>query len=206
MQDIKVEPSLDLQVIVTGTHLSPEFGLTYQEIEQSGFNIDAKVEMLLSGDTSVAVTKSMGLGMIGFADAYEQLKPDMILLLGDRFEIFAAAAAAHIAGIPLAHLHGGETTEGAFDEALRHSITKMSHLHFVAAQEYQKRVIQLGEHPDRVFLVGGLGVDAIKRLHLLNREDLETSIDFKLSNKNLLVTFHPVTLMAMVLLNRCLNF
>jgi GDP/UDP-N,N'-diacetylbacillosamine 2-epimerase (hydrolysing) len=194
MKDIKAEPSLDLQVIVTGTHLSPEFGLTYQEIEQSGFSIDAKVEMLLSGDTSVAVTKSIGLGMIGFADAYEQLKPDMILLLGDRFEIFAAAAAAHIAGIPVAHLHGGETTEGAFDEALRHSITKMSHLHFVAAPEYQKRVIQLGEHPDRVFLVGGLGVDAIKRLHLLNREDLETSIDFKLSNKNLLVTFHPVTL------------
>jgi GDP/UDP-N,N'-diacetylbacillosamine 2-epimerase (hydrolysing) len=175
-------------------HLSPEFGLTYLEVEQAGFEIDAKVEMLLSADTATAVTKSMGLGLIGFADAYSRLSPDLIVVLGDRFEILAAASAALIAGIPVAHLHGGETTEGAFDEAIRHSITKMSHLHFVAAEDYRNRVIQLGEHPDRVFLVGGLGIDAIKRVTLLDRAALETSLNFKLGPKNLLITFHPVTL------------
>jgi GDP/UDP-N,N'-diacetylbacillosamine 2-epimerase (hydrolysing) len=175
-------------------HLSPEFGLTYREIEQAGFVINAKVEMLLSADTVTAVTKSMGLGLISYADAYERLTPDLIVVLGDRFEIFAATAAALIAGIPVAHLHGGETTEGAFDEAIRHSITKMSHLHFVAAEDYRRRVIQLGEQPDRVFLVGGLGIDAIKRTELLDREALETSLDFKLGPRNLLITFHPVTL------------
>jgi len=194
MLDIHAERMLDLQLIVTGMHLSSEFGLTYQEIEQAGFTIDAKVEMLLSGDTSTAVTKSMGLGLIGFADAYERLAPDLIVVLGDRFEIFAAAAAALIAGIPVAHLHGGETTEGAFDEALRHSITKMSHLHFVAAEDYRRRVIQLGEQPERVFLVGGLGIDAIKRITLMERDALEASLDFKLGRRNLLITFHPVTL------------
>jgi GDP/UDP-N,N'-diacetylbacillosamine 2-epimerase (hydrolysing) len=170
MQEINASDALTLQVIATGMHLSPEFGSTYREIEQAGFNIDARVEMLLSADTASAVTKSMGLGLIGYADAYARLAPDLIVLLGDRFEIFAAAAAAMIAGIPIAHLHGGETTEGAFDEAIRHSITKMSHLHFVAAEDYKRRVIQLGEQPERVFLVGGLGVDAIKRIKLLDRE------------------------------------
>jgi len=194
MQGIKDDPGLMLQIIATGLHLSPEFGLTYQAIEQDGFQIDRKVEMLISSDTAVGIAKSMGLGLIGFADALHDLQPDLIVVLGDRFEIFAAVSAALVACIPVAHLHGGETTEGAFDEALRHSITKMSHLHFVAAEEYRQRVIQLGEQPDRVFLVGGLGIDNIKRLSLLDRSALEASLDFKMGHKNLLITFHPVTL------------
>lgn len=194
MQEVAASEALTLQVVATGMHLSPEFGLTYREIEQAGFNIDAKVEMLVSADTSSAVTKSMGLGLIGLADAYARLSPDLIVLLGDRFEIFAAAAAAMISGIPIAHLHGGETTEGAFDECIRHSITKMSHLHFVAAEDYRNRVIQLGEQPERVFLVGGLGIDAIKRTTFMTREALEESIDFRFGKRNLLITFHPVTL------------
>ena len=194
MQGIKDDPELELQVIATGMHLSPEFGLTYQAIEQDGFQIDRKVEMLTSSDTAVGIAKSMGLGMIGFADALHELQPDLIVVLGDRFEIFAAVSAALVARIPVAHLHGGETTEGAFDEALRHSITKMSHLHFVAAEAYRQRVIQLGERPSRVFLVGGLGIDNIKRLQLLDRTALEASLDFKLGARNLLITFHPVTL------------
>jgi GDP/UDP-N,N'-diacetylbacillosamine 2-epimerase (hydrolysing) len=194
MQGIKDDSELTLQIIATGMHLSPEFGLTYREIEKDGFQIDRKVEMLTSSDTSVGIAKSMGLGMIGFADAVDDLKPDLIVVLGDRFEIFAAVSAALVACIPVAHLHGGETTEGAFDEALRHSITKMSHLHFVAAEQYRQRVIQLGEQPDQVLLVGGLGIDNIKRLQLLDRAELEASLDFKLGLKNLLITFHPVTL------------
>jgi GDP/UDP-N,N'-diacetylbacillosamine 2-epimerase (hydrolysing) len=194
MQEIQSQPELELQVVATGMHLSPEFGSTWHEIEDAGFSINARVEMLLSADSNTAVTKSMGLGVIGFADAYERLQPDIVLVLGDRFEIFAAASAALIAGIPIAHLHGGETTEGAFDEAIRHSITKMSHLHFVAADEYRRRVIQLGEQPERVFNVGGMGIDAIKRIKLLSREELEKSLDFHLGEKNLLITFHPVTL------------
>ena len=194
MQGVKEAPELTLQIIATGMHLSPEFGLTYKVIEQDGFQIDRKVEMLTSSDTPVGIAKSMGLGMIGFADTLNELQPDLIVVLGDRFEIFSAVSAALVARIPVAHLHGGETTEGAFDEALRHSITKMSHLHFVAAEPYRQRVIQLGEQPDRVFLVGGLGIDNIKRLQLLGREALETSLNFKLGIKNLLITFHPVTL------------
>lgn len=194
MQCIKEDTELVLQIIATGMHLSPEFGLTYQAIEKDGFQIDRKVEMLTSSDSSVGVAKSMGLGLIGFADALSELQPDLIVVLGDRFEIFSAVSAALVARIPVAHLHGGETTEGAFDEAFRHSITKMSHLHFVAAEAYRKRVIQLGEHPDRVFLVGGLGIDNIKRMQLLDRANLEAALDFKLGLKNLLITFHPVTL------------
>jgi len=194
MEEIRESASLELQVIATGMHLSPEFGLTYCDIEADGFQIDRKVEMLLSADTPSAISKSMGLAMIGFADAYAQLRPDLLLVLGDRYEILAAATAAMIARIRIAHLHGGETTEGAFDEAIRHSITKISHLHFVAAEEYRKRVIQLGEHPDRVFQVGGLGIDNIHRLPLLSREALEESLDFSLGERSLLITFHPVTL------------
>ena len=194
MQGIQDDPDLVLQVIATGAHLSPEFGLTYREIEKEGFQIDHKVEMLTSSDTSVGIAQSMGLGMIGFAGALSTLKPDLIVVLGDRFEIFSAVSAALVARIPVAHLHGGETTEGAFDEAFRHSITKMSHLHFVAAQAYRQRVIQLGEQPQRVFLVGGLGVDTIKRTKLLDRAALEATMDFKFGIKNLLITFHPVTL------------
>ena len=194
MQGVKDDPELTLQIIATGMHLSPEFGLTYREIEKDGLQIDRKVEMLTSSDTPVGIGKSMGLGLIGFADALNELSPDLIVVLGDRFEIFAAVAAALVARIPVAHLHGGEATEGLIDEAIRHSITKMSHLHFVAAEEYRQRVIQLGEQPERVFLVGGLGIDSIKRLKLLDRAELEASLDFKLGQKNLLITFHPVTL------------
>ena len=196
MQGIKDEPELTLQIIATGMHLSPEFGLTYREIEKDGFQIDLKVEMLTSSDTPVGIAKSMGLGLIGFADALDVLQPNLIVVLGDRFEIFSAVSAALIARVPVAHLHGGEKTEGAFDEALRHSITKMSHLHFVAAEEYRQRVIQLGEQTERVFLVGGLGVDNIKRLKLIERAELEASLDFKLGQKSLLITFHSATLEA----------
>jgi len=194
MEEIERTPSLQLQVIATGMHLSPEFGLTYREIECDGFRIDCKVEMLLSSDTPMGLAKSMGLGLIGFADAFQRLQPDVLVLLGDRFEIFAAAAAATVARIPMAHIHGGEVTQGAFDEPLRHAITKMAHLHFVAAEEYRRRVIQLGEAPERVYLVGALGLDGIKRLRLLDREGLEQALDFKLGARSLLVTFHPVTL------------
>ncbi|MEO6407817.1 MAG: UDP-N-acetylglucosamine 2-epimerase, partial [Burkholderiaceae bacterium] len=168
--------------------------LTYLEIEADGYGIDARVEMLLSSDSATGVAKAMGLGMIGFADALDRLRPDIVLLLGDRFEILAAASAALVLSLPIAHLHGGETTEGAFDEAIRHSVTKMSHLHFVAAEPYRRRVVQLGEDPARVFLVGGLGVDAIERLDLLGRAALEYALGFALGPRSLLITFHPATL------------
>lgn len=187
-------PVLQLQLIATGMHLSPEFGLTVQEIEADGYRIDRKVEMLLSSDTPVGITKSMGLGMIGFADALSELQPDLLLVLGDRFEIFAGASAALIARIPIGHIHGGEATEGVIDESIRHSITKMSHYHFVATDEYRRRVIQLGESPNRVFQVGGLGVDNITHMELLSRHELEVDIDFQFLSKNLLITYHPVTL------------
>ena len=193
MKAIQNDPDLELQVIVTGMHLSPEFGLTYKEVEKE-FNINKKIEMLLSSDTAVGISKSMGLAQISFAEAYEELQPDLVVLLGDRYEIFSAASAAMIARIPIAHLHGGETTEGAFDEAIRHSITKMAYWHFTAAEPYRQRVIQLGESPDRVFNVGGLGIENIKRLPLLSKPDFEKSIDFKLARCNLLITYHPVTL------------
>ena len=193
MKGIEADERLELQLIVTGMHLSPEFGLTYKEIAKE-FTIHKKIEMLLSSDTAVGISKSMGLAHISFAEAYDELRPDLVVVLGDRYEIFSAATTATIARIPLAHLHGGETTEGAYDEAMRHSITKMSQLHFVATEVYRKRVIQLGEHPHRVFNVGGLGIENIKRLDLLSKEAFEASIDFNLAPKNLLVTFHPVTL------------
>jgi GDP/UDP-N,N'-diacetylbacillosamine 2-epimerase (hydrolysing) len=194
MQGIKDDPLLTLQTVATGMHLSPEFGLTYKAIEKDGFQIDRKVEMLTSSDTAVGISQSMGLGLIGFADALNELQPDLIVVLGDRFEILSAVAAALVFRIPVAHLHGGETTQGAIDEAIRHSITKMSHLHFVAAEKYRDRVVQLGEQPDHVFLVGGLGIDSIKRIDLLPRLALEDALDFKLGDRSLLITFHPATL------------
>jgi GDP/UDP-N,N'-diacetylbacillosamine 2-epimerase (hydrolysing) len=194
MQRIKDDPALALQVIATGMHLSPTFGLTYREIEADGFIIDFKIETLSSSDTPVGVAESISKGLIGCAEAFNRLQPDVIVVLGDRFEIFAATAAALVAKIPVAHLHGGETTVGAFDEAFRHSITKMSHLHFVAAEEYGKRVIQLGENPKNVFLVGGLGVDGIQNVTLLSKDELESSLGIKFQSKSLLITFHPVTL------------
>ncbi len=194
MEGIRSSQLLRLQLVVTGMHLSPEFGLTIRSIEEDGFLVDRKVEMLLSSDTAVGIAKSIGLAVIGFADVLADLKPDLLLVLGDRYEIFAATTAAMIAQVPIAHVHGGETTEGAFDEAIRHSITKMSYLHFVATEEYRNRVIQLGEHPDRVVRVGGLGVDNINRLKLYARHELEAALNFKLMKRNLLITFHPVTL------------
>ena len=194
MKSIKNETDLELQIIATGMHLSPEFGLTYKEIEKDGYYIDKKVEMLLSADTSSAVSKSTGLGLIGFADAFHELNPDIVVLLGDRFEVLAAAIAANFARIPISHISGGETTVGALDEAIRHSITKMAWWHFVAADEYEKRVIQLGEHPDRVFNVGDVGVDAIKKATLLSKEELTKKSGIQFGEKNLLITYHPVTL------------
>jgi len=194
MEAIRACSDLDLQLIATGSHLSPEFGLTYREIEADGFHIDRKLEVLLSSDGATGVAKSTGVGLIAFADALQQLQPDIVLVLGDRFEIFAAVAAALFARIPVAHLHGGEVTEGSFDDPMRHCITKMSHLHFVAAEEYRQRVIQLGEHPERVFVVGGLGADGIRKVQLLERAALEASLGIRFAARNLLVTFHPATL------------
>ena len=191
---ISTNRALELRLVATGMHLSPEFGLTYREIEQDGFSIARKVEMLLSSDSSRGVAKSIGLGVIGFADAFADLAPDMVVLLGDRFETLAAATAALVAGVPIAHIHGGEKTEGAFDESIRHAITKMAHLHFVAAEEYRLRVIQLGEEPARVHCVGGLGVDAIDAVVPIEKSELERDIGFSFGERNLLVTFHPATL------------
>ncbi len=194
MKEVQTDPELELQVVATGMHLSTEFGLTYKVIENDGFDIDAKVEMLLASDTSVGIAKSMGLGVIGFADALDALKPDVMVLLGDRFEILAAAQAALVARIPVAHIHGGETTEGLIDEAIRHSVTKMAQIHFVAAEPYRRRVVQLGESPARVFNFGAIGLDNVQKTKFLNRKELEASIDFELGELNFLVTYHPVTL------------
>jgi GDP/UDP-N,N'-diacetylbacillosamine 2-epimerase (hydrolysing) len=194
MKSIKDDPKLNLQIIATGMHLSHEFGLTYKEIENDGFLINCKIEMLLSADTPSAISKSSGMGLIGFADAYNELNPDIIVVLGDRFEILAASIAALFARIPIAHISGGETTMGAFDEAIRHSITKMAWWHFVADDVFQKRVVQLGEDPERVFNVGCLGVDAIKKTKLLSKEELMKKTGIKFGKKNLLITYHPVTL------------
>jgi len=194
LKEIQADAELLLQLIVTGMHLSPEFGLTYKTIEEDGFAIDVKVEMLLSSDTPVGIAKSIGLGVIGFADALDRIKPDIMVVLGDRYEVFAAVQAALVARIPVAHIHGGETTEGAIDESIRHAITKMSHLHFVAAESYRTRVIQLGEHPDTVVNVGALGIENLKHLQLLNKSQLEQSINFDMGTSCFLVTYHPATL------------
>ncbi|BFG70380.1 UDP-N-acetylglucosamine 2-epimerase [Sediminibacterium sp. KACHI17] len=194
MKSISDDPLLKLQVCVTGMHLASEFGLTYKEIESDGFTIDEKVEILLSSDTTIGISKSIGLGIISFAEVFQRLSPDVILILGDRFEIFAAASAAMVCKIPIAHCHGGESTEGLIDESIRHAVTKMSHLHFTASEEYRNRVIQLGEEPSRVFNVGALGIENINRLTLLDRKAFEESIGFNLGKKSIIVTFHPVTL------------
>lgn len=194
IDQILLSKEFQLQLIVTAMHLSPEFGYTADEIEKSGYKIAKKVECLLSSDTAVGVTKSIGLAMIGFADAMEELQPDLIVILGDRSEMLAAATAAMIANISIAHIHGGETTEGAYDEAIRHAITKMSYWHFASTEIYRNRIIQLGENPDRVFNVGAIGLDSIINLKLLSRDEFEKSINFTLGEKNILITFHPVTL------------
>jgi GDP/UDP-N,N'-diacetylbacillosamine 2-epimerase (hydrolysing) len=194
IQKIKDDDQLELLLVVTGTHLMSEFGNTYKNIIKDGFQIHAKIKDGLKGDSSFSITKAMAKGMVGFVEAYEALKPDLIIVLGDRSEILAAVTAAAVSKIPVAHLHGGETTEGAYDEYFRHAITKMSFLHFTATETYRKRVIQLGEHPDRVFNVGAIGIDSINNLELLPRAEFEKAIDFKLKKNNVLITFHPVTL------------
>lgn len=188
------DPELQLQIIATNMHLSPEFGLTYKEIEADGFYIDKKVEMLLSSDTSNGTVKSMGLATIGFADALEDLKPDLTVILGDRYEMLCAAQACLIFNIPIAHIAGGGITEGAYDDAIRHCITKLSHLHFTSTDEHRNRVIQLGEHPNRVFWTGSLGVNNIRNERIMSLNDLESSLNFELGERFLLVTFHPTTL------------
>jgi len=194
MKRIMEDSDLELQTLVTGMHLSPDYGMTVRAFEVDGFPVTKCVDMLLSGDSPVAVTKSLGLAVIGFADAFEQLRPDIILLLGDRFEILAAAQSALIAQIPVAHLFGGDTTEGAFDESIRHSITKMSHLHFVSNAISAQRIRQLGENPDYVFNVGATSLDAIRHATYLERDGFFSAIEFTPRRYNLLVTFHPVTL------------
>lgn len=193
MKNIQQNKDFLLQIIVTGMHLSPEFGNTYKQIEQDGFIIDEKVEALLSSDSSVGVAKSMGLTTIGFADVFNRLQPDLVVILGDRFEMLAVAQTALTLNIPIAHISGGEVTEGVIDDAIRHSITKMSHLHFVANEKYKKRVIQLGENPNTVFNVGDPGVENIRSMNYLTKKELESFYGENI-DKLLLVTFHPVTL------------
>jgi UDP-N-acetylglucosamine 2-epimerase (non-hydrolysing)/GDP/UDP-N,N'-diacetylbacillosamine 2-epimerase (hydrolysing) len=194
LREIDADPDLHLQLAVTGMHLAPEFGETAQTIEADGFPVSARIETLLSSDTSVGTAKSMGLGLIGFADALERLGPDLVVVIGDRFEMWAAAQAAFVGQRVLAHIHGGETTEGAFDEGIRHSLTKLSHYHFVAAETYRNRVIQMGEEPDRVFTVGAPGLDHVLRTPLLDRNALATSLDMPLDRPLFAVTLHPATL------------
>lgn len=194
MKAIQDDATLELQVIVSGAHLAPQFGQTWRQIEADGFPIAAKIDMLLAADTEVAVTKAMGLCLIGMADALERLRPDLLVLLGDRYEALVAAQAAMVARIPIAHIHGGETTQGAIDEAIRHAITKMSHLHFVAADAFRQRVVQLGEDPRRVWVVGAAGLDNIARLSPMNRDELARDLGIELRRPLFVVTYHPVTL------------
>lgn len=193
LKRLQQDTFFELQLVATGMHLSPEFGNTYKEIESDGFVINDKVEILLSGDSPSAITKSTGLALIGFAECYKQLKPDLMLLLGDRYEAMAAAQAAMFANIPIAHIHGGEATFGAIDESIRHAISKMSHIHFAATEVYRQRLIQMGEQPDMVHDVGALGVESAKRTSLMSHAQLQESINFKLGEKFFLVTYHPVT-------------
>jgi UDP-hydrolysing UDP-N-acetyl-D-glucosamine 2-epimerase len=194
MSDLRDDPAIDLRVVASGTHLSPWHGRTADEIEADGITIHERVDMLLAGDTPQAVAKSVGLGVIGFAEALGRQQPDIVVILGDRFEMLAAAQAALILGLPIAHLHGGETTEGAVDEAMRHAITKMAHLHFAAAEPYRRRIIQLGEAPERVFNVGAPGLDHLTRTTFLSRAELEESLGITLRAPVLVVTYHPETL------------
>ncbi len=194
LKALQEDAAFSLQIIATGMHLSPEFGATYKQIEEGGFAINEKIEMLLSADTGTAIVKSTGLGMIGYADALERLGPDWVLLLGDRFEAFAAAASAYLKKIPIIHLHGGEVTAGATDEGLRHCITKMATLHFTATETYRKRVLQLGEADDQVFNVGAIGLDNVFQLPMLGKEELEEALSLLFQRPVLLVTFHPATL------------
>lgn len=202
---IKQDRFFDLQIIATGMHVSKEFGNTYKQIEKDGFTISAKIKMLLPSDTSVAIAKSTGIGLMGIADALQQLKPDLVVVIADRFESFAGTTAAYLLGIPIAHIHGGEVTEGAFDEGLRHSMTKMSYWHFTSTEKYRQRVIQLGEQPARVFNVGAIGLDNIKQMQLLSKKELQKQIGFSFAVKTAMVTFHPVTLDKQSAAHQCKN-
>lgn len=193
IKEVDLDQKLDLQLIVTGMHLSSEFGMTFKEIEKD-FTIHKKIKMDLSSDCSQNISKSIGLTQIAFSNAFNKLKPDIIVLLGDRYEILSAACASLISKIPIAHIHGGEVTIGSWDDSIRHCISKMSHLHFVATEQYKKRVVQMGENPKKVYNVGGLGTEFINKIKLLSKKDLETSINFKFNKKNIIVTYHPVTL------------
>ena len=194
LKDIQSDPDLQLQLLVSGMHLSPEFGDTYKQIEKDGFHIDERIEILLSSDSAVGIAKSMGLGVLGFADALSRLAPDVLVILGDRFEALAAAQTAMILRIPIIHLHGGEITEGAYDDAIRHAITKLSYLHGTSTEEYRKRVIQLGESPERVKNVGAIGLDHLKRASFMDIQELSESLNFSIDKPYFLVTYHPVTL------------
>jgi len=194
MLKLKDSKNFELQICVTGMHLSNEFGLTYKNIEKDGFRIDFKIETLISGDTGASVSKSIGLGVIGFTDAFEKLKPDLVLVLGDRFEIFSAVTAAMALRIPIAHCHGGELSLGAIDDAIRHSITKMSHVHFVSTEDYYRRVVQLGEDKKRAFVVGALGIESLKKNKFKSKIQLEKELEIKFLNQIFLITFHPETL------------
>ncbi len=191
---IRQSEELQLQLLVSGSHLSEKHGMTIHEIEADGFAVDTRVDILQFDDTSTGICKAMGQALSGYGESLEQLRPDLLVVLGDRYESFCVAAAAQIQRIPVAHIHGGETTEGAVDEAFRHSITKMAHLHFPSCEEYRRRIIQLGEDPERVFNVGALGLENIRKIPLMDREELAASIQFKLDRPFFLVTFHPVTL------------
>ncbi|WP_274887524.1 UDP-N-acetylglucosamine 2-epimerase [Vibrio harveyi] len=194
LKDIQSDPDLTLQLLVSGMHLSPEFGETYKQIEKDGFSIDEKIEILLSSDSAVGTAKSMGLGVLGFADALSRLAPDVLVILGDRFEALAAAQTAMILRIPIVHLHGGEITEGAYDDAIRHAITKLSYLHGTSTEEYRQRVIQLGESPERVKNIGAIGLDHLKRASFMDTQELSESLNFSIDKPYFLVTYHPVTL------------
>ncbi|EOW9249444.1 UDP-N-acetylglucosamine 2-epimerase [Vibrio cholerae] len=194
LKDIQSDSELQLQLLVSGMHLSPEFGETYQQIEKDGFHIDEKIEILLSSDSAVGTAKSMGLGVLGFSDALARLKPEVFIILGDRFEALAAAQTAMILRIPVIHLHGGEITEGAYDDAIRHAITKLSYLHGTSTETYRQRVIQLGEAPERVKNIGAIGLDHLKRAQFIDVPALSQSLGFSLKQPYFLVTYHPVTL------------
>lgn len=194
MRLVRDEEDTQLQVVATNMHLMPEYGETYKEIEKDGFHIDKKVYMRKKSDDAHGIVASMVEEMQGMNDAFSELMPDILVLLGDRYEILVAAQVALIHRIPIAHIHGGEITEGAFDDAIRHSVTKMSSLHFTSCEEYRHRVIQMGEQPSRVFNVGSLGVENIKAVPLMDKDELETSLGFKIDTQTILVTYHPVTL------------
>ena len=194
MREIAASSRFELQVLVTGMHLSSEFGSTWEIIRDDGFPISGKIPISLSHDSPADIGRETGEATSGFASALCELSPDLVVVLGDRYEALAAATAASIHCIPIAHFHGGESTEGAFDEAFRHAITKMSYFHFTSAEVHRRRVIQLGENPERVFNVGAMGLDNIEKIDLLDREAFEESIGFSLRHQNILMTFHPVTL------------